>query len=394
MRRARLERVLNVAEMRTLARRRLPRVVFDAIEGGSGDEVSVAANRDAFQRLWFRPRALADVSRRVLATTVLGQQVSMPLLLAPCGMARLVHAEAELGVARAAGSVGTLYAVSAAASQSMEAIAAAATGPLWYQLYLPAARPDAEALLDRAAAAGYGVLCVNIDSPISPKRERDFRNGLTIPLRVTPRLIAAGTSRPGWAAGFLAGRTGRGGDSSFYALRSAYQRLATTIADFHPVTFQDLEWLRDRWHGKLVVKGVQRGDECGRMVDAGVDGIVVSNHGGRNLDGAQATLDALPEVVGSVAGRAEVILDGGIRRGGDVVKALALGARACLIGRPYLYGLAVAGGDGVRHVLELLRAEIDSTMALLGCSTAAEIDATTVGRGTPGALEAMPSPHV
>ena len=394
MTRRRLDRVLNVGEVRDLARRRLPRIVFDAIEGGSGDEASVLGNREAFQRLWFRPRALADVSTRDLATTVLGQAVSMPLLLAPCGMARLAHAEAELGAVRAAGSAGTLFAVSAAASQPLEAIAAGATGPLWYQLYLPAARSDAEALVERAAAAGYGVLCVNIDSPVSPKRERDYRNGLTIPLRVTPRLIAAGISRPAWSAGFLTGKTGRGGDNSFYSLRSAYQRLTTTIADFHPVTFEDLEWLRERWAGQLVVKGVQRGDECGRMVDAGVDGIVVSNHGGRNLDGAQATLDALPEVVTAVDGRAEVFLDGGIRRGGDVVKALALGARACFIGRPYLYGLAVAGGEGVRHVLELLRAEIDSTMALLGVASVAELDATVLARGEPGALHPLERPRL
>jgi isopentenyl diphosphate isomerase/L-lactate dehydrogenase-like FMN-dependent dehydrogenase len=387
-----IDRVLNVHDMRERARRRLPRGVFDAIEGGAADEITMRENVAALQRLWLRPRALADISHRDLATTVLGQPVSMPLLLAPCGMARMANSEAELAVARSAAGAGTAFVVSGASSYSLEEIAHAAAGPLWYQLYLPPKRADAEVLIERVEQAGYGVLCVTIDTAVEITRERDARNRLTLPLRITPHLVMSGLSRPRWSRDFLLGKLGQGHSMHGFgrAVRTAYRNLTAAIENLVPVTFEDLVWLRERWPGKLVVKGVLRGDECAEMVDLGVDGFVVSNHGGRTVDCVVPTIAALPEVVEASGGRAEVFVDGGIRRGTDVVKVLALGARACLIGRPYMYGLAAGGEAGVDRVLEIIRTELDRAMALLGCATVADVDESLVSR--PMRTEAMSGP--
>ncbi len=375
--------IYSVEEMARRARRRLPRGVFDAIEGGAGDELTMRGNRAALQSLWLRPRALADVSARDLSTTVLGTPVALPVLLAPCGMARMAHSEAELAVARAAGRAGTVFAVSGASSYSLEEIAAAATGPLWYQLYLPPSRADAHALIGRVERAGYGVLCVTVDTAVEITRERDMRNKLTLPLRITPQLLASGASRPLWAKDFLLGNVGQGHSMHGFgrAVRTAYQNLADTIENLVPVTFADIAWLRDRWGGKLVVKGILRGDECQRLVERGVDGIVVSNHGGRTVDSVPPTILALPEVVAAVGGHAEVFVDGGFRRGTEVIKALALGARACLVGRPYMYGLAARGEAGVDRVLSIFRSELERAMALVGCASLSDIDATLVRGG-------------
>jgi isopentenyl diphosphate isomerase/L-lactate dehydrogenase-like FMN-dependent dehydrogenase len=365
--------VLNTDEMRRRARR-LPKAIFDVIDGGASDEITLRANRSALQDVWLRPRALADVSTRDLSTTVLGQRIAMPLMLAPCGFARMADSEAELAIARAAGRANTVFAVSGSASHSLEAIAAAATGPLWYQPPLSSDGKVSEAVLRRAEDAGYGVLCILIDTAVNPKRERDYRNHLTIPLEVSPRLVLTGLTNPSWTRDFLLGKVGhRGVAPRLEGVRTAYWTFATTVRNMRPITFNDVDWIRKHWKGKLVLKGVTRGDECARMVDAGVDGIVVSNHGGRNLDCIRPTIAILPEVVAAVGDRAEVFIDGGIRRGTDVVKALALGARACLVGRPYLFGLAAGGEAGVARVLEIYRNEIDHTMALTGCATVRDI---------------------
>jgi len=358
----------------------LPRAVFDAIDGAAGDEITLRANRTAFDRIWLRPRALADVSTRNLSTTVLGQAISMPLMLAPCGFARMANSQAELAVARAAGKAGTLFAVSGSASYLVDEIARSATGPLWYQLYLPPKQSDAASLIDRVEAAGYGVLCITIDTAVTPKRERDYRNKLTVPLKMSPRLLWAGMSNPVWAKDFVMGNVGTRGVAPGVVggARTAYWSFAKTVQSMRPVTMRDLERLRSRWKGKVVVKGIMRGDECGAIVDAGVDGIVVSNHGGRNLDCVRPSIQILPEVVDAVGGRAEVYVDSGIRRGTDVIKALALGARACLVGRPYMFGLAVGGEAGVSRVLEIFRNEIEHSMALMGCATVNDIDASMV----------------
>ncbi len=362
-----------------LRARRLPKAIFDVIDGGASDEITLRANRSAFQSLWFRPRALADVSTRDLSTTVFGEPIAMPLMLAPCGFARMARSEAELAIARAAGRADTIFAVSGSASYPLEEIAAVATAPLWYQPPLSKDGRVSEALLERAATAGYRVLCVLIDTAVNPKRERDYRNHLSIPLEVSPRLLLTGLTNPMWTKDFLVGKVGhRGVAPGLGRARMAYWNFARTVQNMRPITFKDVAWIRDHWKGKLVLKGVTRSDECGQMVDAGVDGIVVSNHGGRNLDCIRPTIEILPEVVEAVAGRMEVFLDGGIRRGSDVVKALALGARACFIGRPYMFGLAAGGEAGVDRILEIFRNEIDHTMALTGCRTIADITADIV----------------
>lgn len=368
----------NLLDYERRARKRLPRAVFDVIAGGAGDEITLRRNRQAFADLALRPRALADVSTRDLSSTVLGTPVSMPVLLDPCGYARMAHREAELAVARAAAEAGTIYALSTISSAPLEQVAAASDAPKWFQLYPPADRDACKALIARAQAAGFYALCVTIDGAMAGLRERDRRNRLVVPLRLTPRLLLEGASRPAWALDFLQGGVGRG-DQGFggmarpQSLRDAGRAIAATA---RAITEEEMGFIRDQWDGPLIVKGIQRGDECEALIEMGVDAVVVSNHGGRQLDGVRATIEILPEVVDAVNGRMEVFLDGGVRRGTDVFKALALGARGVLIGRPYLFGLAIAGQEGVSGVLEMLRAELDQTLALIGCRSVSNIEAS------------------
>ncbi len=357
----RLDGVVNMADVRERARRALPRAVFDAIDGGATDEITLRENRAAFDRIRLRPRALADISRRDISTTVLDQRISMPLLLDPCALARVCHPEGEVAVARAAGKAGTIYTVASASGHPLDDIVAAATSPLWYQLYMPADRDATGELLDRIERAGFAALCLTIDSAVLHKRERDLHNRLTLPLRLSGRTMLAAASRPAWSYAYLLGGLRRGSRIEIGGGFRALEAISRTVQEQAPVTFADVAWLR-----------------------LGVDGIVVSNHGGRVLDGVHATIDVLPEVVEAVGGRAEVFMDGGVRRGTDVVKALALGARACLIGRPYLFGLAAGGQGGVTRVLEILRAEIEQTMALVGCNTVADIDRSLVDMAAAG----------
>lgn len=378
VRQGRLDGIVNMEDVRQRARRVLPRAVFDAIDGGATDEITLRENRAAFDRIWLRPCALADVNDRDISTTVLGQRISMPLMLDPCALARVCSPEGEVAVARAAGDAGTIYAVAMSSGRSLEHIVEAATRPLWYQLYMQSDRESIGPLLDRVELAGFHALCVTIDSAVLHKRERDLHNQLTLPLKLSRRTMLAAASRPRWSIGYLVGGLRRGQRIEIGGGFRAVEAISRTVQHQAPVTFADVHWLRKRWKGKLVLKGIMRADECQKMIDLGVDGIVVSNHGGRNLDGVRATIDVLPEVVEAVGGRAEIFVDGGIRRGTDVVKALALGARACLIGRPYLFGLAVGGQAGVARVLEILRAEIEQTMALVGCATVGDIDRSLV----------------
>ncbi len=365
----RAKRVLNTTQMRERARR-LPRPIFDAIDGGAGDELTLRANRDAYERIWFRPRTLADESDRNLSTTVLGDEIAMPLLLAPCGMARMVNSGGELAVARAAGHAQTVYAVSGVSSYSLEEIAAAAAGPLWYQLYLVSDRESTSATLERARRAGYRVLCVTVDATIASVRERDVRNGLEIPPSLSARLVLGALRKPSWLAAFVRGEVGDGG---LGPTRVSVRNFVNTIRQLRPVTAAELRWIRERWEGPLVVKGLMRAEDCRDLIELGVDGIVVSNHGGRQLDGARPTIEILPEVVSAVEGRAEVLVDGGIWRGADVVKAIALGARACLIGKAYMFGLAAYGQAGVERVLQIFQTEIDRALGMLGCASVSDL---------------------
>ncbi|TQM11929.1 alpha-hydroxy acid oxidase [Pseudonocardia kunmingensis] len=373
----RLTRAHSVEDLRRAARRRMPKAVFDVVDGGAGDEQTLRWNRESFARIPLRPRALVDVRHVDTTTTVLGDEVSMPLLLAPCSFARMCHSDAEAGVARAAGRAGTVYVVPGGAGERPEVVIRSATGPLWYQLYLKPDRAANAELLDRVEAAGYRTLCVTIDTAIKPYREKDLRNGVTLPVTPSPRLALAGLAHPLWSRDFLFGTGGAGPD--LFAARRAYRNFTDAIMHIQSVTAEEIRWLRDRWPGPLVLKGVLRGEEVAEMVELGVDGIVVSNHGGRNLDGVPATVDALPEVVEAAAGRAEVLLDGGVRRGTDVVRALALGAKAVLVGRPYMFGLAAGGEPGVDRTLELLHNEIIRAMSLVGARSVKEIDRSLIG---------------
>jgi isopentenyl diphosphate isomerase/L-lactate dehydrogenase-like FMN-dependent dehydrogenase len=384
----RARRAVGPAEVRRAAARRLPKPVFDYIDGAADDEFTVAENRRAFQDLAFSPRVLARVAERRLDVEVLGQHLALPVLTAPTGLSRVAGRGGEVAAARGAAAAGTIAILSASTSLPMEEVAASVTEPQWFQLYLFRERQTS---LDRIALArkcGFRVLVVTADAPVSGNRERDVRNGLSVPVRIRPRMALNVMRRPRWMADYLTGpplinhhdrppsqRRRLGALGGGESLTSFVHELFNSDQGW-----EDLRWIRDAWDGPLVLKGVMSGEDALRAVEAGCDGIVVSNHGGRQLDGVPATIDVLPEVVGAVGDRAEVLLDGGIRRGSDVVKALALGARACLIGRPWLFGLAIGGEAGVTRVLQTFAAEIDRTLALVGVTDCASLDSSVLRR--------------
>ena len=374
--------VLNIADLRRLAERRLPRVVFDYIDGGAEDEVTLRANRLAFEEVALRPRGAVATAECDLRTKVLGMELALPFALAPVGSTRLMYPRGEVVAARAAGAAGTAYALSTLSGSRIEEVREGSGGPLWYQLYLVGGREVATAAIRRARAAGYSALLVTIDTAVAGLRERDLRNGV-IEL-VGGDLLAKVPhgfqflARPGWLAGFLRD----GGLMRFpnVVLPDGPMRYADVGAalESSTVAWEDLRWIRAEWDGPLVVKGVLTSEDARRAIAEGADAIVVSNHGGRQLDGAPATLRVLPEIVSAVNGRAEVLLDGGIRRGSDVVKALCLGARAVLVGRAYAYGLGAGGGAGVARAIEILRSEVVRTLKLLGGASTSALDGTFV----------------
>lgn len=377
----------SVADARKRARRILPRVVFDYVDGGADDEVTMAENERAFRELAFRPRMAVRVDEPDLRTSVLGTPLSLPILLAPCGLVRLLHPQGASGAGRAAVARDTVWVLSTVAGTTLEQVAPVG-GHRWFQLYAPGGRGEAEGTMARAEAAGYEALVVTVDTPALGNRERDVRNGVAPPLRLDARAaVTLGPqvlARPRWAVRMMRdgvsmlGRPRRpagheAGDTS--ANRGSGLGAAGAVAMLaSPFTWDDIAWMRQRWTRPLLVKGVLGAEDAGRAVEAGADAVIVSNHGGRQLDGAPATARVLPEVVDAVGGRTEVLMDGGVRRGGDVVKALALGARAVLVGRAYLYGLAADGQHGVEQVLDILRAEMSRDMRLLGCPSVQSLD--------------------
>jgi L-lactate dehydrogenase (cytochrome) len=374
--------VNTVEDLRRSARRRLPRMIFDFVEGGADGELTVRANRDALDAVRFDPRYLTDVSARDVSTTVLGQRVAVPFLLAPAGLATVVHPDGELAAARAAGRAGTVFVVSTASGHRLETIAEHATGPLWFQLYLWRDETVVSTLVDRAAAAGCTALVLTIDVPVVGKRERDLRNGMSLP----PRIRLAGALDASWRWRWLRGFA-RGPEITFANLRDlvAGDSSAGGIAAYvdrqladPTVTWERLAWLRRRWTGPLVVKGVMSVDDALAAVRHGADAVYVSNHGGRQLDSVAGTTEVLPEIADAVAGRAEVLVDGGIRRGADIVKTRGLGATAALGGRPWFYALAASGEAGIDRLLEVLRADVDRTLALLGRRRFDDVDASAL----------------
>ena len=376
-------RVVCIGDFRAIAQRRVPKSVFDYLDGGAEGEVTLRESCRVYEDLTFRPRHAVAFDHCNLRTRVLGFDLALPFLLAPVGYSRLMHPVGEVGAARAAGKAGTAYILSTISGHKLENVKAASTGPVFYQLYLMGGRGAAEASIERARIAGFSALVVTIDTPVSGIRERDFRNGMKElvsgnPFQKIPYLPQI-LSRPGWLIGFLR-------DGGIPALPNVVvpgkgpMRLidvAAALAE-SAVTWRDLAWIREAWRGPIVVKGVLTGDDARRAVDEGAAAISVSNHGGRQLDCVQSSLRALPEVVAAVHGKTEILLDGGIRRGADIVKALSLGARAVLCGRAYAYGLAAAGEAGVNRAIEILRADLDRTLRLLGCASVAELDRSYV----------------
>lgn len=367
-------RLHSVRDARRAARRRVPTVVFDYVDGGADDEVTMRRNAAAFASVTFRPRMAGGPFEPRLETTVLGARVAFPVLLAPCGLVRLLHPDGAAGAARAAAARGTVSVLSTVAGSPVEEVAAAAQVPMWFQLYAAGGLPEADSLCGRALDAGVDVLVVTVDTPALGNRTRDVGNGVAPPLRIDPHnAVPLGVQvlrRPLWAAQLAA--TGirlstRGAGPSGHG-SGMLQAVAS------PFSWDDVAHLRARWPGSLVVKGILTGHDARRAVEVGADAVVVSNHGGRQLDGDPATFDVLPEVVDAAGRDAEVLVDGGIRRGSHVVAALALGARAVMIGRPYLYGLAAAGQVGVERMLEVLETEMRRAMILLGCRSVDDLD--------------------
>jgi isopentenyl diphosphate isomerase/L-lactate dehydrogenase-like FMN-dependent dehydrogenase len=381
MRARRVARILSYEDARKGARRILPRAVFDYVDGGAEDEATLRRNVEAFHELTFRPRMAVRNPEPNLATTVLGTPISMPVMTAPCGGMRLVHPDGDIGIANAAAKAGTIAVVSSASCFTLEEIATtSAEGPRWFQLYRFFSGDLMESLVHRAQAAGYEAMVVTVDTQVVGNREKDFKNGFSYNLRVNPRnalrLAPQMVTRPEWVYGFV--RDGMpfqvsntlGPDGKVMYL-SSMSRLAT---ETQSPTWEDIAWIRENWKGPMLVKGILSAEDARRSEDAGADGVVVSNHGGRQLEGAPATIEVLPEIVDAVGDRLEVLLDSGVRRGNDVLRAVAIGAKAVLIGRLGAMGLAVGGEAGVNRMLSIIRADIVRSMRLLGASSIGELD--------------------
>jgi len=378
---ASLEKAFNIAEMQALAARALPLPIREYLEGGADDEWTLARNRAAFGEWVLAQRTLVDVSTVDPGTQMLGFQSAMPVMLSPTGMSQLFHSAGEPAVARAAAAAGVPYGLSTMATTSIEAIAKTGASR-YFQLYLFRDRGLTKALLERAAANGYGALCLTVDTAMAGNRERDLRSGMIMPPRFTLGSLMSFVAHPRWSLGALKNRS--------FQLANVVDHVGdigsegTSVIDYvnaqfdRSATWKDVEWLRAQWSGKLVIKGAVLPGDCANAVACGVDAVMVSNHGGRQLDTAGAPLDYLPAIRDRIENGAELIVDGGIRRGTDVLKAIALGADGCSIGRPYLYGLAAGGEAGVARVLSIFRTEIERDMGLMGRTRVADITADDV----------------
>ena len=371
----RLSRAVNIEDLRELARRRLPRIVFNYIDGGADGEWTLRENRQAFDAVTFRPHQAVAVPVCDLGTRVLGTELSMPLLLAPVGYLRVMHPDGEIAAARAAGRAGVGFILSTVSGHRLEDVKAASAGQVWYQLYLTGGRAAAENAMRRAMDVGYTVLVITIDSTVIGHRERELRDGMEQLLRgniwskipFTPQVL----TRPRWLMRFLLD----GGLPDMPNIVSAETgvlrvRDAHTAMKREVFSWSDMQWIRALWKGPIVIKGVLSADDAKRSLDHGAAAVVVSNHGGRQLDGVPASLQVLPEIVAAVNDQAEVLMDSGIRRGSDIVKAICMGARAVLCGRAFAYGLAAGGEAGVARALDILRSDLERCLKLLGCRSA------------------------
>lgn len=362
----------TIWDLRRLAHRRVPRAVFDYTDGAADAEISLRRSREVYGRVEFTPSVLRDVTDVDPSTSVLGSSVALPFMLAPTGFTRMMHAEGEASVARAAQVVGIPYSLSTLGTTSIEGLAVAApTAELWFQLYMWRDRGFARELIERARLGGYRVLIVTVDTPVSGMRLRDVRNGLTIPPNLGFRAVLDGVLHPAWSWDFLTTPP-----LAFANLTSTGGTVAELIDRvFDPsISFDDLAWLKEEWGGPLVVKGVQAPVDAVSAIERGADAVVVSNHGGRQLDRAPTTLEALPDIAAAVGERAEVFVDGGIMSGADIAAAVALGAGAVMVGRAYLYGLMAGGRTGVDRALQILAGEYVRTLRLLGVTSTLELD--------------------
>ncbi len=375
----RLSSCHNIADLRRLARRRLPKPVFHYIDGGADDELALARNTAAFDDYELLPTQLSDVSTVETGTTLFGQRVAWPVMISPTGGSRLFHADGEPAVARAAAAFGMIYSLSTLATTTIEAAAAASDGPKLFQLYVFKDRRLTEEYLERCREAGYVALCLTADTPVAGNRERDFVHGFSATPKSRVRQSLSFMRHPYWLYRALIRKDL---DMVNITQSRAAQSIEGSIRDFiegqmdRSLTWKDVEWLADRWRGPLVVKGVQTVEDCRRAADAGATAVMLSNHGGRQLESAPAPVDCVAAVADALHDRLEIICDGGVRRGNHIVKALAAGADACSIGRGYLFGLAAGGQAGVEHALGILRTEFERTMALVGCNSLSRL-----GRG-------------
>jgi L-lactate dehydrogenase (cytochrome) len=373
--------ITNIEDLRQSARRRLPLALFDFVDGGAQDEATLRANVADFQRIALVPRALTDVSQRDQSVTVLGQKLQQPLILAPTGLPGILWPGGAMEAARAADQAGVGFCLSTMSTSSIEEVSKANAAPIWFQVYVMRDRGVTKGMMERAKAAGCSVLVLTVDLAVQGHRERDLRNGLTIPPQ--PRLASLFdfASHPGWLWRFLTGP--RATLANFVGTTRQKDDMFTIAgfvnSQFDPsVTWKDIEWAKSIWGGPVALKGILNPDDARQAAEHGVDAVIVSNHGGRQLDTVPSAIGALPGVVDAAQGKVEVILDGGVRRGTDILKAVALGAKACMIGRPFLYGLAAMGGAGVARALTILREEVDVALALTGRANLAQLDRSAV----------------
>ena len=378
-------RIHNVEDYRGLAHKRLPRAVIDFIEGGAEDEITISRNRESFESIHIIPRILTDVSVRDISTTILGTPVSSPIVLCPVGLATLAHPLGEVAAGIAAANKGIISTYSSSSSWNLEDIAAASSGVKWFQLYIWKDRKLTAEIIERARKSGYQALVLTVDVPISARRERDLRNGFTIPPRPRVNQIGDLVQHFGWFYAQLKSEiTGHKMSMGNFTpenvgMRTRLKMLEVVNELFDPsITWSDITWLKSIWNGPIVIKGIMTPEDAKLAIKAGADAIWISNHGGRQLDGVSGTIEVLPEIAKAVKGKAEIYLDGGVRRGSDIVKAIALGANACMIGRPYMYGLAANGAAGVESIIGILEIEMDATMALMGRPTIASLDSSAV----------------
>lgn len=378
----RLSRAASVADLRRIAKRRLPGGVFDYIDGAAEDERTLAANEAAYATVTYRPRVLRGIAEVDVAASILGKPLAYPLVLAPTGFTRIADPAGELAVARSAERAGLPYTLSTLSTRSIEEVRAVSRGRLWFQVYAWRDRGLVKEMIDRAADARFEALVLTVDTAVLGRRERDVRRGFSLPPTIGLGTFVDGARHPGWTWDFVrsepirfANVVGRDvGDGASPVTLSDYIN-----TQFDPgLSWDDVDWLRSVWGGPVLVKGIQTVDDARIAADAGVDAIVLSNHGGRQLDGAPATLPLVAPVADAVGGRSEIICDGGVRRGSDILKAVALGATACMAGRAYLYGLGAAGERGVDRVLEWFHADLVRTMSLVGAATIADLDRSLV----------------